>query len=444
MKVKALTAAVLLAFSGGALSQERNNIADLIYYEIGGESRIPARENGYVPLRAAINWETPSCNGFDPALSISNILNGVTGALEDIGDTLVNTASGAISNWPMMAIARADPELYEMIKQGQIKAEELFQMSVSSCEAISDDVIAGEGGVEDWVKYSGFEKWSKESEETTGKDIVQTDEDIKDDMGNDGTEMPTGTKGGEGQEPIDMIKEGVFAGSNALSGREADNSSNFPEGQDEPWFAEHWDSPEEMEDWVKEIIGEVEIRTCEGCEKLNSTPGKGVYPILQKEQEEIARRLTELVEGIGPENDIYDSENLEDVSAPGFQIGPSVIAALKQEQLYRGAFISALAEEIALARTTERMLSVRRVLIASKRNAILGKNPQAIKRLEALTGELTGEMQLLSEEFEFREKVRSSAATRLLQRARAEREMKLPQRQESGISEMDRLEEIIE
>lgn len=430
--------------TGVAHGQERNEIGDIIYYEIGGDSRIPGRDNTSVPFRAGVSWNIPSCGGFDPSLSVTNMMNGITGALENIQDTLISTATGAISNWPMMLIARADPELYEMLKQGQIKAEELFQMSVESCEKVTDDMITGQGGVDDWVKYSGFEKWSSESDNTGGKDIVQIDEEIKEEKGNRGTEMPTGQKGGLDMEPIDMTKEAVYAGSNALSGRPADTESSFPVGEDRPWFADYWGSPEEMEIWVKEIIGEVKIRTCEDCEKIEATPGKGVYPVLEKEQETIANRLTELVEGVGPENDIYKAENLDDVSAPGLRVGPQVLTALKSEQLYRDTFIQALAEEVALARMTERMLAMRRVLLASKRNAIIAKNPQSVEQVQKSINELTGEMELLKEEFDFREKVRSSAATQLLQRARAEREARLPQTLDKNIDELKRLEEIIQ
>lgn len=444
MKKLLLAVSVSLALTGAASAQERNNIGDLIYYEIGGDSRIPARDNDFVPFRGGVSWEVPSCGGFDPAISVTNILNGVTGAVENLQDTLINTATGVISNWPMMLLARTDPELYEMIKQGQIKAEELFQMSVSSCQAISNDVVSGENGVEDWVQFSGFEKWSSESENTSGKDVVQLDEDIQEDKGNEGVEMPSGRKGGENQDPIDALKEGILAGSNALSGREPDETSDFPQGADRPWFADYWDSPEEMEEWTKKIIGEVKIRTCEGCEKIDATPGKGVYPVLEDEQKAIAERIRGLVEGIGSENDIYDPENIADVSAPGFRLSPQVFEALKAEELYRDAFIEALADEVALARMTERMLAMRRVLLASQRNATLAKNPQALKRLDKSLEELAGEMELLKEEFEFRRNVQGSVAARLMQRARAERQAPVPQKGKDSMEELKRLEEIIE
>lgn len=444
MKKLILAASVSLVFAGAATAQERNTIGDLIYYEIGGDSRIPARDNDFVPFRGGVSWEVPSCGGFDPTISITNIMNGVTGAVEDIQDTLVQTATGVVSNWPMMALARTDPELYEMIKQGKIKADELFQMSVSSCESVSKDVVSGENGVDDWVKFSGYEKWTEESEDTSGKDIVQVDEDIQEDKGNEGVEMPSGKKGGEDQEPIDTIKEGILAGSNALSGREPDEESQFPEGEDRPWFADYWDSPKEMEEWTKKIIGEVKIRTCEGCEKIDSTPGKGVYPILEDEQKEIAKRIRDLVEGIGPDNDIYDPDNIAEVSAPGFRLSAQVFEALKAEELYRYAFIEALADEVALARTTERMLAMRRVLLASKRNATLAKNPQALKRIDKSLEELSGEMELLQEEFEFRRNVQGSAAARLMQRAKADRKPLDSTNKRDSIEELKRIEEIIE
>ena len=421
-------AVVALCLSASVSAQDRNSIEDIIQYEIGGKSRIPNRDNTNLPIEFGLEWETPSCSSFNPSLSVRNFINGVTGALEDIESTIVSTATGVVSSLPMMELARADPELYEMIKRGQLKAEELFQMSVASCQEITQDRISKSGkGLGDWVKYSGFEEWSQSSSNSSGKDVVQEKERIEEEAGNRGVEMPSGQVGGEDMPPINVLWEGVLAGSNALTGRQEDDTSEFS-GDSEIWVTQYWSSPEEMKEWAKDVVGEVEIRTCTDCgNKVSTTVGRGVYPKLRDEQKKVIMKLETLIEGVGPESDIYDPKNLEEVSAPGFPMRPQVIESLKSEDLYRGAFVEAVAEEVALRRLSERLLALRRVIIAGKRNALIAKNEDSLAQLEEQEELVMNELKVLQDEFEFRQSVKSSVVRNILERSRKERNRKVSQ-----------------
>lgn len=416
---KGLNILVLSVFSFGVIADtQRGEIQPWLVYEIGGKAKVKQRRNFNIPVGTGIRWKMPQCGNFDMSLSITNIMNGITSDLENIGKELVASATGAVSNWPMTELARTDPQLYEMIQQGKLEASELFNTSVSSCEAVSSKVIKdGYGTVtqlSSWVDTSQFEAWA--SAASSNDDIVQVDENIKKDAGKDGvTWMGGDKKGGENQAPIEVEKDAVRAGYNQLASRNVNDKSQLNANADKtPWYAKYWESPKEAEEWISSVVGTTTIRTCEDCgERLKTVPGKGVYPKIEEEQRRIEKLISKLVDN--PKIDISKSD-LDEVSAPGYEMTLQVIEGLRGEGVYRSVLIERLAEEVAITGTVERLIAARRLLLSGKREAYIAQNAEASKILDSRIGEIGAEMELLRQDAELRTSTKDSVAVKVLER----------------------------
>lgn len=416
--VIALAVAALFLNSGvvAPVSAAEEKLDPRLVFEIGGKAKIKQRRNRNIPIGAGVRWKTPMCGDFDMSLSVTNILNGVTGQLEKLGNDLLASVTGAISNWPMMEIARADPQLYEFIQQGKLEASELFNASVASCEEMTDKMVRegyGTGGSPgSWVEVSGFEDWGSTDPDT--QDVVQVEENVDKNKGDGGVKWVGGEKAaGKNQPPIDAIADAVKAGVNLLASRDVKSSANLPQNEDAPWFAKYWKDPEEAADWVTDIVGETTIRTCVDCERLTTTPGTGVYAKMEKEQRRIEDRLLTLLD---MPVTVYDVEDLEEVSAPGYAVTQQVMEALKGETLYRKALVERLAEEVAIADIVERLIAARRIMLSGLKEAHVAQNPDAVQIITARITELGEEMELLRQDAELRASTKQSVAVTLLNR----------------------------
>lgn len=417
--VIALGVAALFMASGAVapkVEAAEDRLDPRLVFEIGGKAKIKQRRYIGIPVGAGVRWKTPMCGNFDMSLSVTNILNGVTGQLEKLGDELLASVTGAISNWPMMEIARADPQLYEFIQQGKLEASELFNASVASCEEMTDKMIRegyGTGGSPgSWIEVSGFEDWGNSRPESD--DVVQVEESIDKNKGNGGVKWIGGEKAaGKNQPPIDAVADTVKAGVNLLANRDVKSRSALSQNEDTPWFSKYWKDPEEAAKWVTDIVGETTIRTCVDCERLSTTPGTGVYAKMEKEQRRIEIRLLALLD---MPTTVYDSEDLAEISAPGYAITQQVMEALKGESLYRETLVERLAEEVAIADIVERLIAARRIMLSGVKEAHVAQNPDAVQIITSRITELSEEMDLLRQDAELRASTKQSVAMTLLNR----------------------------
>lgn len=391
-----------------------------LVFEIGGKAKIKRRRNTVIPVGGGIRWHNNlMCGEFDMSLSVTNLLNGVTGKLQRLGDDLIASVTGVISSLPMMAIARADPQLYEFLQQGKLEASELFNASVASCEEVTDRMIAGDtDALSYWIEASGHEDWmvGASEKEAGDTDVVSLEEEINRNKGDGGiTWVDAKKRGGKGQPPIEIEKDAITVGYNKLANRNPVSKKLLEVSEEAPWYAEYWGSPDDAEKWITSVIGTTTLRTCQNCERLSTTPGKGVYPKLEEEQRHLEKTLIKLLELPVV---VYEVEQLKEISAPGYEVTQQLMEGLKSENIYRRALIERLAEEIAIANMVERLIAARRILLSGSREAHIAQNPESVKILDARINEISEEMQLLRQDEELRATTRTSVAVTILERMR--------------------------
>lgn len=74
----------------------------------------------------------------------------------------------------------------------------------------------------------------------------------------------------------------VKAGYNLLNGRSATETSRVQQSNcSNGLVCGYWESPTEAAQFANRVLGEQEIKTCEGCSSA-STPGVGLTPLIQE------------------------------------------------------------------------------------------------------------------------------------------------------------------
>lgn len=378
------------------------------YYTIGGGQPISGPGNNSLhteTLEAGVEWEMDlGCGAsFDPEVTISNQLNGITEGFSNMMGDMLTAATQAIVALPGTILQRTNPDLYETMQNGVIQGKLDYDTSLTSCEAVQDIMVQSGSSGEAFQSAAKSFGWKKEMENSTG-DIIQSKSDVDEKQGDDGLPYYDGTnRGGHNQEPIKSIKDTVAVGYNITMNQPVTNDSSISEeeGQGKPLWG-YWESPEEASAWVTEVVGDTNWRTCTGCNN-DSVPGKGLAYFHDGYTRQIEQDLTSLVNDDLP----VDIENLNKVSAPPtLMVMPEIIEALKLERpSERPVLISRIAGEIALARTFEQGILARRMLATGRKEPNMANIPDAQESADKAIEELSVELNSLADEMELRKRI---------------------------------------
>jgi len=439
-RTKILISGLLLSVSvqGYSASEE-------LYYSIGGAVPFSVSAGtGYQPSFASlgVGWNmSSSCSGFDIGATVSNQLNGLTTGFQDMMGSIINSATGAVAALPGMIIQRVNPGLYDMLQNGVLQGRVDFENAKLSCQSIATAAADyAESG--SWMQRASSEAWESTAESES--DAVRAQQEAEDQRGNQGITSIGGLKkGGEGQSPLKIISDVVYAGFNQLHGRSNSADESDIEGGGDGWgsvltgvgdwagaamkpsvsvtsnckggMCTLWKNPEEAAMWVSDVLGEVSVRLCDGCDKVKAQAGTGLTKKLEEEFHDIASNLNSLLSDPSSIN----ANSLQGVSAgESLVVNRKVIEAISADP--DGSLLAQrLASEIAFARTITKAMWARRTLMAGMSDPNILEAGQYEEKALAKLELLNTEMQMLKEEMEIRTMLASNAATALLQRSNA-------------------------
>ncbi|MCC5902718.1 MAG: integrating conjugative element protein [Halomonas sp.] len=437
-----ISLASTLLLSQGVQAQS----ADNLYYQIGGASPFSiSAGRGHNPhvTGIGVRWNMKaSCGNFDIGATVSNQLNGVTNGFQNMMGQVVQNAQGAVASLPAMIIQRANPGLYDLLSNGVLQGRMDFDRSKLSCQNMADqmaDLAMGQG----LHKMAVAENWQSTAQGTN--DVVAAQQQVEQSGGNGGTTWVGGQKrGGQGQEPIRVVKDTARAGYNLLHGRTDPTSNETVSGGGAGWgsvptnngnwiggggtsgsgggtggaecrggMCTVWATPEAASEWTRSVIGDDDLQTCEDCEQRQSQAGTGLMRELEREQEEVFQRLADLVNGSAAPT----PESLRDISAgDGLTVSRGVIESLRNDP--QGSFLThRLATEMALARTLTKAIWARRILLAGSSDPGIANNEPGMSALDRRLAALDRDIDSLQSEMEIRKSLASSAAGIALDRA---------------------------
>jgi len=395
----------------------------LWYYEIGGAQPVsvpanpgvaPVTLGGSAQLRAGY-----SCGKFDPVAAVTHTLNDIGAGIDNMMNAMTAAASAAIAALPALILQRANPGLYDLFQNALLKAEETMQIATKTCEQMEAEIAKGKNPYADLITLSKGHDW-KIQMGIGGNDAVTAKQAVETANGASGIPWVGGQAGGAGQPLLEFTGDIVKAGYNLTMNRPLTATAPVPTAS-ATRLTEIWNTPADARDWVVEVVGENIVTTCDTCRK-DSIPGTGLLPKLDQETSAVTVEIQALINGATPPTLV----NLDTVTAPGVAITRQVIEAIREMPASEQSLITGrLVSEISTARTVEKALLARRLLLTGRQVPEVYATEVAGEHAESSIVELDKEIENLLFETRVRREVVSDTVATLLQRAAARRQASL-------------------
>lgn len=395
----------------------------LWYYRIGGAEPVsrPANPNVVnVTLGGSADLRLGStCGAFDPMVAIRHSLNDISRGADSAMAAMTSAATGALASLPALILQRANPGLYDLFQNGLLKAETTLQLATKTCEQMQSDIADGKNPYADLITLSKDQDW-KVQMGIGGNDVVRAKQRVDTYNGRHGVPWIGGKAGGRGQPVLQFTGDVVRAGYNITMNRPVTASGPVP-ARDATRLTEIWRTPNDARNWTVDVVGENIVTTCDTCRK-DSVPGTGLLPKLTEESASVERTMQSLVDGSMPPT----RRNLDKVTAPGVAITRQIIESIRDmPATERPMIVSRLVAEVSTARTVEKALYARRLLLTGRQVPEVYATEVARQHADASIAELDKEIDTLLFEARARKEVVSDTARVLLERAAARRQASL-------------------
>ncbi|HDL6009950.1 TPA: integrating conjugative element protein [Mannheimia haemolytica] len=397
-------------------SKSDSIISDRVFYQIGGGTGYmapPSRGNTKV-VDLGIGWKANlTCGNFDIKTTIKNDLNGLKDGFKDLMGNVIDSAKGAVASMPAMILQRANPQLYDLLTNGMYQGKLDFNRLKTSCEEMSkvlaDHTLGGK-----WGQAADLESYKQIT--STQPDAKQAQKDLEDKKGKDGRVWVGGQrKGGQNQDPINVVGDVAKGGFNLLNKRNVLDSS--PVSNCEGNLCQTWDTPQAAADFLTKIIGEQSISTCkEDCgTKTSSKAGVGLSPEIEEEHIRTIVKLENVLN-----MDVPKSELLAELSSSSVPVTRGLIESLRDDPDVE-LLSQRLSAEIATSKVMEKMLLARRAILAGMREPNVAQNADAQVELERVLNIIDREISQVKLEMDMQKMITGNTASVILQ-SKSERE----------------------
>jgi len=395
----------------------------LWYYEIGGAEPVSVPANPSV-VSVTLGGSAQlglgySCGKFDPVAAVTNTLNNIGAGVDNMVNAMTAAATSAIAALPALILQRANPGLYDLFQNALLKAEATMQLATKSCEQMEAEISQGKNPYADLITLSKGNDW-KVQMGIGGNDAVTAKDSVESSNGDNGVPWIGGQAGGSGQPVLEFTGDIVQAGYNINMNRAVTDTSPVSAASSTR-LSEIWASPGEARVWTVDVVGENIVTTCDTCRK-DSVPGTGLLPKLYQESIAVTTEIQNLVSGAIPPT----LTNLDNITAPGVAITRQVIEAIREMPASEQSLIMGrLVSEISTARTVEKALYARRLLLTGRQVPEVYATEVAREHADASIAELDKEIENLLFETRVRKEVVSDTVTLLLRRSAAKRQSSL-------------------
>lgn len=413
-----LTVALLAPMAvGAAATMPSSSRGSSLYYSLGGSdpaARAPNPNSMRLRLglsgNARLNY---SCGKFDVQASIQDTLN----SLKNMDGVLMNAVQAAISALPMYILQRAQPGLYEIVQTYIQKARDLVNLSFESCEEMEAQIKDGKNPYDKWVTLAMGEQWKEKA--ASGGSVVSAKQAVQTDSGNKGLTWIFGTKvGGRNQEPVRVVADLVLGAYNLTMSQPTTASPTANYASTNSRLAKAFPTPKAASEFAVDTVGDIEIATCDdsGCPAKGTTTGTGLNKKFEEEIPVAQGQLNAVMSANVP-----TATALEAASAPGVLVTRDLVDAVrilpKPEQAIA---YGRLSQEVALARTVDRALLVRQMLLTGK-NIPAAATDNVTSVVDVKLDELNKAIDSLMYEARVRRELVSTSAGTLLQTYQAAR-----------------------
>ncbi len=386
----AILLSVSISFANGLIPAVKSGL----YYQLGGGQDVPLPafyETSYVPLSAGSDVGLGfDCGAFNPLSSITHSLNEIKHSALNVEKQVLNSATGAVTEFPMYELSRTDPNLYNLISTAMAGAKEDIGVSTKSCEVMQSQINSGEDPYAHWAQISLGNRWKQEigsAELSNQGDINQARYTVSQDAGKSGVpwvnplstdfvDNNTHYAGGENQQPIRIIYDSAASGYNVMTNDRGENANNSDaaENQNQSELSKAFPNAKSAADWVTDVVGDETITTYNGGEK-KSQPGVGLYPSIEALTNEIEPKLLALVVS---NSETIPPKQLNEISPEGMGISPEVIKSIRnQPKVIQSIIVDKISQNIAAMRILNKARLAIRILQSGSRIPAIYNNSAA-------------------------------------------------------------------
>ena len=434
-----------------------------LYYEVGGGTSFqrPLSEATVAPdigISAELNLPL-SCDIWDVKdIAIANypelIVDYLEGQLDQLGQAVVAQLTSIGQGLAVAALQRALPGIYDLSQTLTAQISAQVDIAKRSCEQVVNDVQSGVSILDSWKDIGKSFSWRTSLTGPTSLDQALPDPDPADGtapapdtiesatsildakriIAAEGTTAPIPWLGpelaGSAANPIMLVEDLVTAGYKIFledSGGEINSDvldqEETAEGITVPMETISGVQDEQIRlgtlfgdtaaavEWANRFLGEQEIYTCDdpGCEsKFRS--GVGLSVMTGDESAELTAAWTAIIAAGDPGID-----DLEAVSSQSVQITVSLYEALTRFPLQdQNVYIGRLISDVALSRSVEKALAVRRMILASSDSPVVKGYGQAAKVTEDIVNRIRLEIEDAMWTVETQQKLSSGVSQKVL------------------------------
>lgn len=388
-------------------------LSDKVFYQIGGGVGYmapPTRANTINAAEFGLGWKANlMCGNFDMKTTIKNQLNGLTEGFKDLYSNIIESATGAVASLPAMVIQRANPQLYDILTNGLFQGKIDFANLKTSCEEMSkklaDSTLDGR-----WSLSADMEKYKTLL--TNEPDANKVQKQLENNKGKEGkTWVGNQKKGGEGQEPINLVEDVASAGYNMLNNRPVLEKKPISGSNCNGLLCQTWEDPKQLSDWLTKVVGEQTLSTCaENCGTPSSSkPGVGLTPEIEEEN---IRTLSNLEKALNMP--VPSPEILAQLSSSTIPVTRGLIEALREDPDVE-VLSQRLSSELALSKSMEKLLLARRAVLAGMREPNVTNNKDATDELDKVLGIIDREIEQVNMETSLQKSITGNTATAILQ-----------------------------
>lgn len=371
-----------------------------MYYAMGGGNIVPNSPSTTGAQTINVGGSMGlgyNCGTFNPTSSIANSLNGIKNSFQNMFNSAVTNAKGAVMSMPAYLIARNNPSLYQLLQNGFQSGQLDFSAATKSCGEMQSEIDTGKNPYKNFFKSSLSNDWKNKMsgsssvrsngalsyEAAEDSDIGQAKEKVNEDNGKNGVPWTHGTSvgdskhaGGSGQPAIALTYDVVMAGVNAVIG-ESDYSKDYDIPKTVAMHG-YWVKSSEVAKWAEAVLGEKQITTYDGGAK-SSTPGKGLLPEVQTTFEKVYPLIVKMVSG---ETEITN-DNLKNISTSSVVLNESIIDTLKHSSgVTQNIQINSLAQGVASGRVVDQAQMLIQVLQSAEQVPAISNNSSAQDQIQ--------------------------------------------------------------
>lgn len=431
-----------------------------IYYQMGGAAAITGSLNASVnvnPIPLAPRFKQPS--SCEIWANRRNLGEHAERVIEDFVDTQLASAQGLVSGVvsivksadDMIAIAaleRALPGMYDWMNNMTSLINVELEASMESCRAATRNLQAGAGMLDAWTDTTLSVAWGdtlSEDHDWQSADghLNVVAREIHETAMNTPIEWFGGEAGAAAGEPVKITEGIISAGYGTLSEELYDGSvitaptdvettvfdseSTASVVMRESRLSRLFESSTDAVDFATQVVGEESFEWCteDDCE-TSVTPGIGLRQALTDETTELLVAWAALLAAYPPLITVPPSptpltisnptiEDLRTVSSETTYISQAIYTAIRNKlPQERSAFISRLARDVALERTTDKALALIEMAESGSRHPEVQTYAVTREKAEQMTDRVRDSIDSLTYEIEVKRKSASRTAELIL------------------------------